>query len=97
MCQAVLETVGTLEDAVAVKVSTDTSQNKTEIDIDLMSLKGRMYMIDQAYTCITKDRWYGHAGVWEFTYWAIQTVAIVFVLAVVLFFFYEVLFFFADS
>jgi hypothetical protein len=96
MCQAVLETVGTLEDAVAVKVSTDTPQNNTEIT-DLMSLKGRMYMIDQAYTCITKDRWYGHAGVWEFSYWAMQSVALIFVLSVVIFFFYEVLFYFSDS
>eukprot|EP00596_Hydrurales_sp_CCMP1899_P003829 CAMPEP_0119046840 /NCGR_PEP_ID=MMETSP1177-20130426/49261_1 /TAXON_ID=2985 /ORGANISM="Ochromonas sp, Strain CCMP1899" /LENGTH=468 /DNA_ID=CAMNT_0007020551 /DNA_START=57 /DNA_END=1460 /DNA_ORIENTATION=- len=65
MCQAILETVGTLENAV----SSDTAHNNTDTGVHLMSLKGRMYMIDQAYTCITKDRWYGHASVTEFIYW----------------------------
>jgi hypothetical protein len=54
-------------------------------------------MIDQAYTCVTNDRWYGHASVWEFSYWAMQSIAVIFVLTVIIVFFYEAFLYYADS
>lgn len=100
MCQAVLETVATLED-LATSTSTDTGSSAGHSDSigsgnDSMSLKGRMYLIEEAFLSITHGRWYGHAGLWEFSYWVMQISALSCVLVIIYLLFNENIYYDAD-
>jgi hypothetical protein len=84
MCQAVLDTIKTLEEGTSSTVMRNNYN-------DLNSLEGRMFLIDKTYSSLTGNKWYKHPSVWEFGYWSLRVFALLSMLIVAVILFYDVI------
>lgn len=92
MCSAVLSTIRTLENTT-IAPNTDKTYSFVTADTYAASnaVKGRMSVIDKAYTSRTGDVWYRHPSVWESTYRCTQIGIIILTFFMLLTILYEVL------
>ena len=82
MCQAVLSTTKTLEkilqpslngsSKIPLRNGSDSSFFSPDTYCTANAVKGRMSVIDRAYTARTGDVWYKHPSVWEISYRCMQ-------------------------